>query len=311
MGSSWPRQSKDLIYQYGATMKNTRVVWSIACCFLPLAMHAVAGETTCDAAIQPSKAVEKEGLSVTIAPAKADFAPDEPLCLVVTYRNTSDKPLRLPPGFAACNYWSVSLQEPGVKERLTGKVTLPMGRFRPGQASEAIAPGKSVSVTARLIRFGYTVACVGTAASRVSIARRQTRGELSLHMFPEADSGPKADLWPGKEISTGDTTIEVRAAKGVVIEEGTPPPATPSIAGKISKAKALGLAQPAARKALAELAAGKEIALGVPTMAETPMLGHSPGKRAVPSAGGYVVTIRVDGDGQAQVLQAKLGPDRD
>ena len=109
---------------------------------------------------EPSKPVEKDGLSVVVVPTKRVFAVWEPLSFSVTYHNVSKAAFRLPDQPGYYNYWQMNLtkasKDKGKETTYTGKTSLPMGVAGMVRPTAPLEPGKKLTVEVKLDPYTYS-----------------------------------------------------------------------------------------------------------------------------------------------------------
>jgi hypothetical protein len=160
----------------------------------------------------PPKAVERDGLAVTIRPLKAAFAPGEALEFEVTFKNVSDEPIRLPDRPRNYNTWEFHLARAGYKKGFIGRNILPAGKPAKAAPTAALKPGETMSVNVRL--DGAYAFAVGAwdakkAFRQLPEGRYRLRAEIKFASPPRSDKDP-ARVW------AGDPPLLTRPAEFVV-----------------------------------------------------------------------------------------------
>jgi hypothetical protein len=98
------------------------------------------------------------GLELVVRPTRATFAANEPLQMVITFRNRSAGRLRTPDRIEPQNtlLWVVSLEEIGSGRRCTGVSTVLPKQLRAGDISPVVLePGEARSTTVSFQDFGF------------------------------------------------------------------------------------------------------------------------------------------------------------
>jgi RNA polymerase sigma factor (sigma-70 family) len=159
-----------------------------------------------EAGIKASEPVEKDGLSVTVIPAKQRFTVNEPLALTIVLKNVSDKP------FLLCNpglFWDWRI-------KFGGWEVVPLRDFKRSYATTLLEPGKELRIEVKLdepARFEFQ----WRDAFKMPVApvRALPVGKYPLYVSPTFPNHPQANrielkhrLWIG-ELSTKPVEIEV------------------------------------------------------------------------------------------------------
>jgi hypothetical protein len=165
-----------------------------------------------------SEPAVKDGLSITVAPAKAAFAEGEMLAFEVTYRNESKKAFRLPDKPALVNYWTFHFETVAENRRYTGRSTLPMGEIVPGQPTAPLEAGASLLAEAALhksFRFvsGAWPNETNPKDSLGSLPPGRYRVKIEMWFSDPVDTTGEPPVWPDRAITTNPVEFAVAAVK--------------------------------------------------------------------------------------------------